>query len=198
MMSIDAFRLFYGLLCLSLCCVVLLPALTYVLTLPEGKGFSELWWVGEGHTAEKYPLSVVPQTDYRVFVGVENHMGYLHHYLVYVKLANQTQPLPDPSISAASPLSPLYEFRLFLQENATWESPVVYAFYNVTREADTLHVWGFSINDVDFNVDYVSSWDSENGGFYFQLFFELWHYDSTSQSFEFNNRFVKIWLKVTA
>jgi hypothetical protein len=51
---------------------------------------------------------------------------------------------------------------------------------------------------VVFDVDAISVWDVEFGGFYFQLFFELWRFDLASYGFRFHNRFVGLWLNMTA
>jgi len=128
---------------------------------------------------------------------VGNHLGGSSYYLVYVKFRNQTQPLPNVTASEASPLPPLYEFRFFVDDGETWESPLAFAFQDVLLQDDSAFVGRLSINDVVFSVNASTTWDSEYNGFYFQLFFELWLYDTALQSFEFHNRFVGIWLNMT-
>jgi hypothetical protein len=54
-----------------------------------------------------------------------------------------------------------------------------------------------SLNGLDLHVGKMVSWDSENKGYYLQLFFELWIYDSNAGGFSFDNRFVGIWLNAT-
>ncbi len=147
--------------------------------------------------AEGYPFLVRPNETYHVFVGIGNHMGYSAYYKVYVKLRNQTEPLPDVSKSEASPLPPVYEFRAFVSDGADWEAPITFAFPEASRYENSYFINRVSINDVVFQVDSPSSWDVENGGFYYQLFFELWLYNATSQGFEFHNRFVGFWLNMT-
>jgi hypothetical protein len=53
------------------------------------------------------------------------------------------------------------------------------------------------VNDIVFPLGTQAKYDSENSGFYFQLLLELWLYNQTSQSFSFNNRFVRLWLNMT-
>jgi len=118
--------------------------------------------------------------------------------MVYVKFRNQTQPLPDVSDSKPSSLSPLYEFQFFVADGETWESLLVFKILDVSLQGDSMLVGNVSINGVAFSVNSLSIWDSENNGFYYQLFFELWLYNNmASQSFQYHDRFVGIWLNAT-
>ncbi len=85
-----------------------------------------------------------------------------------------------------------------MADGGTWESSLTFAFENVSLQGDSMYMGSVSIDDVTFPVGSTSTWDSKNGGFYYQLFFELWHCDLASKSFQYHNRFVWIWLNVTA
>lgn len=198
-MKLEDYRTLFAAVSLALILLAAAPTLSMVIPIPKStERFSELWVLGPNRMAEDYPFNVGGDETYHVFVGVGNHMGYSAYYLVYVKFRNQTQPLPDISNSKPSPLPPLYEFRAFVLDGATWEAPVTFAFSEVSRFENSSLVRRMSINDVAFPVDSPSTWDSENNGFYYQLFFELWLYDVASQGFEFHDRFVGIWLNMTA
>ena len=198
-MNLEDYQVLFFVGTLGLALVAASPALSVALPFKDGYArFSELWLLGPGHMAEDYPFEVAIGETYSVFVGVGNHMGCSEYYVIYVKFRNGTQPLPDIDNSVASPLPPLYEFRFFVPDGESWESPVTFAFQDVSIEDDSVHVGVLSVNDVAFFVDGFSMWDSENGGFYFQLFFELWRYDVASQGFRFHNRFVGIWLNLMA
>jgi len=159
--------------------------------------FSELWVLGPNHMAEDYPFNVTIGEEKQIFVGVGNHMGLSAYYAVYVKLRNQTQTPPDSTTSTSSPVAPLYEFRTVIADGETWEVPVTFSFLEASRFEDSFAVNKISINDEAFVVDYSSTWDSENNGFFYQLFFELWIYDDASSSLRYHNRFVGIWLNMT-
>ncbi len=160
------------------------PAVSLIVSFPDGSElFSEFWLLGPGHMAEDYPFNVRVNETYRVFVGVGNHLGGSAYYLVYVKFRNQTQPLPNATASEPSPLAPLYEFRFFVEDGKTWESPLTFVFQNVSLQGESVFVGSVSINGVIFSIDSFSMWDSENSGFYFQLFFELWLYDTDIAGF---------------
>ena len=198
MMRIEDYRTVFAVTSLALVLVAVAPTLSLVVPFPRSaESFSELWVLGPNHMAEDYPFNVRVGEEYSVFVGVGNHMGCSAYYVVYVKLRNQTQPLPDASRSAPSPLPPLYEFRAFVADGATWEVPLTFTFLEVSRLDDSCFVSQMSVNDVVFSVESPSSWDSENDGFYYQLFFELWLYDVKSNGFQFHDRFVGIWLNMT-
>ena len=197
-MDLEDYRTLFAVTSLALILVAAFPALSLVVPFPGGgERFSELWVLGPNRMAEDYPFDVGVNEAYRVFVGVGNHMGCSSYYVVYVKFRNRAQPLPDAGNSTPSPLPPLYEFRAFVADGATWEAPLTFSFLEVSRLEGSCFVGRMSINDVILSVDCPSRWDSENSGFYYELFFELWLYDVTSRGFRFHDRFVGIWLNVT-
>jgi hypothetical protein len=174
------------------------PTLGLVLHLPSGEKFSELWVLGPGHMAEDYPFNVGADVNYLVYVGVGNHMGCSAYYVVYVKFRNQSESLPNATAGTTSPLPPLFEFRLFVEDGKSWEAPLRFSFSNVSFFGDRCLVGSLMINGVTFNVDKSASWDVENNGYYYQLFMELWIYNVESRAFEFHNRFVGLWLNMTS
>lgn len=196
-MSLDDFKLLYMLSCFGLGLIILSPTLAMVIRLPGGERFSELWILGSGHMAEGYPSNVKADETYRLYLGVGNHMRGLEYYRVYVKFRNQTESLPDTFNGTPSVLDPIFEYSLFLRDDETWEREVSFSFDGVSFEGNTCRVSKLFMDGYVLSVDKVAVWDEEKGGFYFQLFFELWIYDSTVSSFRFHNRFVGLWLNVT-
>jgi hypothetical protein len=177
--------------------LVATPALGMVLNIPTGKKFSELYVLGPGHMAEDYPFNVVEGQKYSVYVGVGNHMAASVYYVLYVKFKNQTEPLPNATIGAPSPLQPLYEYRFFVADGETWESSLVFSISEASFTANQSAVKRMAINNVEFDVDKPAEWDMSNTGFYYQLFLELWTFDPQSNSVQFDNRFVGIHLNLT-
>jgi len=175
------------------------PVLSMVVSFPRGgESFSELWLLGPNHMAEDYPFNVQTGESYSLFLGVGNQLGYSAYYLVYAKFRNQSQPLPNASSSEPSPLPSVYEFRLFVADGGVWEAPVTFRILTASIQGDSIVVESVSINDRVFQVGWSLIWDSENSGFYFQLFFELWLYNMTLSSFQDHNRYVGIWLNMTS
>jgi len=175
------------------------PTLAIFIHLPSGsEKFSELWLLGPGHKAEDYPFNVRVNETYSIYVGVRNQLGYSAYYRVYVKLRNQTQPLPVASDATPSKLPALYEFNFFVVKGQVWETLLNFKILDIERSNDFMIVNNVSINDFPFRVDSISIWIMKMNGFYYQLFFELWLYNMTSQGFQYHNRFVGLWLNVTA
>lgn len=199
-MNLEDYRTVFAAGSLVLILVAAFPGFSVVISLPESaERFSELWILGPEHMAEGYPFNVrVGERQGPVYIGVRNHMGASQYYLIYAKFRNQTQPLPDVLASEPSPLSPLYEFRFFLADGETWETPMSFVVNDVVFNRNSSFVGVISINDHVFPTNLSSGWNSERDGFYYQLFFELWLYRQDLQGFRFHNRFVGIWLNVTA
>jgi len=174
------------------------PALGFVLPAAGGERFSALYVLGPNRMAEDYPFNVKENGEYRIFLGVENHMGSSAYYVLYVKLRGPDEPLPNSTAGIPSPLSALYEYRVILADEQAWEVPVVFSFRGVSFYGNSCSVDTFIIDGLDVDVGKVTSWDAENSGFYVELFFELWIYGNQPDRFSFHDRFVGIWLNVTA
>jgi hypothetical protein len=195
--SFADMKLFYVLSCVVLGFVILSPTLMAVVTLPSGERFSELWVLDPNHATENYPFNVRENELYLVYVGVGNHMGSPSSYVLYVKFRNETEPLPNATTGVPSPLAPLYEYRVFVADNGSSEVPLTFSFSNVSFAGGKAFVGNLVVNGVSFSVDEYVSWDADKSGYYFQLFVELWIYDSLSNGFSYHNRFVSRWLNVT-
>jgi hypothetical protein len=171
-----------------------LPAVSVLVTLPKtGEKFSELWLLGPGHMAEDYPLNITAGQPYTVYLGIGNHMGTSTYYTVYVKFRNQTQPLPNSTLSEPSSLPPSHEIRAFVQDGQTWERLITFSVWY----ENSSFVNRLVINDRSVWTNSSAVWDPERDGFYYQLFLELWIYDTASKNSEFHNRFVTMWLNMT-
>jgi hypothetical protein len=173
------------------------PALALVLHLPAGEKLSELYILGPGHMAQDYPFNVTEGVNYLVYVGVANNLGSSTYYVLYVKFRNQTEPLPNDTAGTPSVLTPLYTYRMFLEDGGSSEFPLTFSFSNVSFSDNQSSVGTLTINGVSFSVSKSASWDSENTGYYYQLFIELWIYNPASDEFSYHNRFVSLWLNVT-
>ena len=196
-MNLEEYRTLFLVVTLGLILVAASPALSMVVPHGGSERFSEFWLLGPTHMAECYPFVVGVDEEYRVFVGVGNHMGGSEYYMVNVKFRNGTQSLPDVGGSVAGSLSSLYEFRFFVGDKGIWEFPVSFVVEDVVVEDDVLNVGDVVVNGVNFPVDVSTVWDSDADGFIFQLFFELWRYDDLSESYRFDDRYVGLWLTVT-
>lgn len=196
-MSLGDFKLLYAASCVLLGLIILSPTLAFVVRLPGGERFSELYVLGSEHLAEEYPFNVSAKGVYRVFLGVGNHMGVLEDYVVYVKLRNQSDSLSDSVNGTSSSLEPLFEYRVALRDGGVWEREVSFSLDGISRYGNFCRISGLVVDDYLVAFDKVAAWNSRTGGFYYQLFFELWRLNGTVSAFEFHNRFVGVWLNVT-
>ena len=196
-MKLDEFRLLFLVAGLVLTLIAASPALSLVSLPRSGERFSELWLLGPEHKAENYPSNVRVNEQYSVYVGVGNQLYELAYYAVYVKFRNQTQQLPNFTTSEPSPLPPLYEFHFFLSDGKVWEAPLTFAIEYVLLQQNFSLVQTISINGMVFPVNCTSTWDLDRNGLYYQMFFELWLYNTTSSSLQYHNRFVGLWLNMT-
>jgi len=194
-MNLRDYRNLFVVCSLGLSFLAFTPVLYGFVPLFVGESFSELSILGPGHLAKDYPFNVRANVEESLYVAVGNHMGESTYYRVNVKLRNQTQSFASDTVP--SMLDPLYEFSVFLLNGEKWEKLIRFKFLEISREVNSVRVRKLMVNDVIFIVDYSSEWDSENNGFYFQLFFELWLYDTTLRSIKYNERSVGIWLNMT-
>lgn len=196
-MNFADVKLIYVFVCVVLGMIILSPTLLSVVSFPEGEQFSELYILDSNRKLENMPFNISANAPYTIHLGVGNEMGALESYLVYVKLRNQTDSLPDCATGSPSSLAPIYEYRLFLGDDEVWEREITFSFENVVIEGKINRISGFSINGDLVDVEKVTVWDSEKDGFLYQLVFELWIYNETTSVFEFHNRYVGLKLNMT-
>jgi uncharacterized membrane protein len=196
-MNFQHLKLIYVGICALLCFLILAPNIMSGKFFAQSENFSELWILGPNHVAEGYPSIVSPNKLYKIYLGVGNLMGDLEYYTVYVKLGNQTEILPNNEGGLPNPLEPVFEYRLFLRDNETWEREVSFSFEQVSFEGNVSRVSRLIIDGHSVDIDEIAVWDTKGNEFYYQLFFELWIYNSTASSFEFHNRSVGLRLNMS-
>jgi len=197
-MNLKECRVFFivTILCLSL--VVVSPLASFVIPQPNFENFSEFWMLGPNQVAEDYPLIAKNSESNRVFIGVGNQMGSSEYYLVYVKLSNSSETLPDVDMSAPSSLPPLFEYRFILDDADVWERSIDFSFEGLILQDEVLDVGYFIVNGVSFPIDLSLVWNIEKEGYYCELFFELWRYEVESSEFIFDDSFVSLRLNLIA
>jgi len=174
------------------------PAIAFFLPSQTGEKFSELYVLGSNNMAEDYPFNVKAGENYKIYLGIGNHMGSSAYYLLYVKIRNQTEPLPNSTEGTPSSLHEIYEYRTLLTEGGVWETSLNFSFRGISFHGNSCFIEILSLNGLDLQVNKIVIWDSENKGYFLQLFFELWiNNPEEANSFSFHNRFVGIWLNMT-
>ncbi len=195
-MHIEEVKFLYVFACIILLLVVLLPTFIGFFSTSVDEEFSELWVLGSNRTIAANPITISANEPYKAYLGVGNHMGKVKYYTVYVKLRNQTESFPSDT-GFPSSLEPIFEYRLFLKNDATWEKELSFSFNGVSFEGNNSSVSGLSFDGNFVDVHKVAALDAEKSGFFYQLFFELWIYDPDS-GFEYHNRSVGLWLNMSS
>jgi hypothetical protein len=174
------------------------PALADLINLPGGEKFSELYMLGPEHLASGYPLNVAISQNYSVYVDVGNHLSSSTYYLLYVKLGNQTEVLPDVDSGVPSSLPSLFEYRFLVQDGQTYEVPLKFSVPEASIDANEFSIKSLTINGERFNVDKTNLLNSNSTVFPFRLIVELWIYNAQSSSFGYHNRFVYLPFNLTS
>jgi hypothetical protein len=180
------------------------PALQRLLVYPQTEFFTEMWLLGPEHKAEDFPFNLTSNTNYKIFVGLGNHLGSCGFYSIQVKLRNQNQPAADSFARTPSSLPPLYSITALVADKGTWESTMRFSFaytYSADPANATLSKVNFNsvrLNGATLSLDGLSAtWDPEGSGFFVYLFFELWIYNDTLDGFQYHERFTSLRFNMT-
>ena len=152
--------------------------------------FSSIYLLGQNGILENLPYIVRIDQTYSLYLGVQNNRDSISYYSVHVKLRNQTDLLTDVTGHDDS-LQAIYEYYFALSPNKNWEAPFSFLINSVAKHDSTSFVDGISINDVDLIVNkqiVQNNLESFNLGF----IFELWIFDSTTNTFQFDDRFINL------
>jgi hypothetical protein len=178
------------------------PALNRLLVYPRTEFFTELWLLGPSRLAENYPYNITRNQDYRVHLGIGNHLGHTAYHLIEVKFRNQTQPAPTsfgpPEDRMPASLPSLLNIAAFVADESVWESPLTFSFdYEYNAIASRIEFRSLTLNGIVLDMSSLTAWNSTNKDFYGNLFFELWLYNETVSDFQYHARFVSLRLNMT-
>jgi hypothetical protein len=108
-------------------------------------------------------------------------MGNVQLVSIRVKLGNETISPPNDTQGLSSPAPLIAEFMRSIQDNKTWELPIVWRLLNVSSVEGSTRILGLQINNQSFLVQDSSARD----GYNFRLIFELWTWNVDSGALEF-------------
>jgi len=174
------------------------PVLVEVIHFPSGEPFSELFLLDSEKGTQNFPFNIVSGQSYTVYLGVGNHMGEATYYVCDVKLRNQTEFSPNSSLQIASSLPTLYEYRSVIQNGENQTIPLTFSISTTSPTKNAIVLKSITINDVEYNVDKIALYDSDNKGYYYQLFVELWAYNPAAGTIQYQNRWVYFWFNATS
>jgi hypothetical protein len=135
--------------------------------------------------------------NYSVYLDVANHMGASSYYTTFVKITNQTESLPSSTLRLPSHLPALYEFKSFIDDGGTWEVPLTFRVNELTFTNGVSRLSSITINGINLSVNQTSEWNSDKAGYYYNLFVELWLFNSTLDISQYHNRSVNLKLNMT-
>ena len=173
------------------------PTISLFVKAPVGQEFSEIYILSSNHTLNNLPFNIVANVNYLVYLGVVNQMGSSCYYTALVKVANTSNYLPNATLEKPSTLPSLFEFNTFLSNGEAWETPLVFQVNQLAFTNGVSQLSSITINGVTFPIDQTSTWNSNNSGYYYYLFVELWLFNPTLGASQYNNRFVSLVLNMT-
>lgn len=181
--------------------LVLCETVAYVTITPRTRDqFLQLYLLGAKHIASDY----YPNDDSNLkllepitwYLGVTDNMGSVQLVSIRLKMSNQTIKPPDDQQALESPAPTVADFTKFLQDNQTWELSLVWSISNATVGNGITRILTLQINNETYQI---SDWSARNG-YNFRLIFELWTWQTDSNTFEFgwntNNEHRIAWLQV--
>jgi uncharacterized membrane protein len=197
-MNLEGYKLIFVAVGLIGVLLIATPALANVIHFPSGEQFSELYLLGPNHMASNYPYDISEGQTYSVYVDVGNNLGSSAYYVLYLKLGNMTDLMPNATLGTPSSLQPIYEYIFSIQNGANWESQLNFSVSSASILGNNSQINTLKINDSNFNIDKPAVRDSNNTEFRYNLLFELWVFNDKSNSVEYNGRFVDLHLNLTS
>jgi uncharacterized membrane protein len=202
-MNLQEYEVLFIVVISILALLVASPVLQRLLVYPQTEVFTEMWLLGPEHKAENYPFNITIGENYHVFLGIANHLEQCTYYLIQLKFRNQTQSAADSFNRTPSTLLPLYSITVFVADKEKLEIPISFSFNYVQNSYNEtllqVRFLGMTFNDAVLNLNgYTAVWDAERSGFFGNLFFELWIYNSTVGALQYHERFTGLWLNMTS
>jgi hypothetical protein len=173
------------------------PTIGLLVKPPADEEFSELYILGPNYTLDYIPFNIKADVTYLVYLGVGNDMGSSCYYTCFVKIGNETELLPDAKLGVPSSLPALFEYKSFISDGGTLEAPLTFRVNELTFTNGTCKLSNMTINGIELSVNQTSAWNSDKGGYYYNLFVELWIFNSTLGISQYHNRFVDLFLNMT-
>lgn len=176
------------------------PAIQQVALLPQKDPLTEFFVLGPFHNAT-YPFNITAGQNYRLYFDVDNHLGAITYYQIQVKFRNELESAPDSFNHTNSNQPSLGAISLFAANNETVELPVDISFqYNIDASNNgQVDVQSVTVNGATLSTNgEVVPYNSARGGFFGNVIFELWIYNGTANDFQYNQRYVSLWLQMNS
>lgn len=121
------------------------------------------------------------QMDWRL--KVHNAMGKAEYVMIKVKLLNSSQSIPDDLTNQPSPEPAIFELTTIIPDKSSRVLPFKWQITDISESGDGyLIINHMVINDRPIDNVKTKSLDGQS----FRILFELWRYDSDSNSFQYS------------
>ena len=173
------------------------PAIQNIVKLPQPEPLTEFSVFGSYHNAT-YPTNITANQNYQLYFGVNNELGVVAYYQIQVKFRTEKQSAPDSFNHTNSEIPALGSVSLFAANQQTVEVPVDISFqYNLDPyNTSQMNLQSVTVNGAKLKTnDEVVFFDTARNGFFGNIFFELWIYNGTSNTFQYHERYLSLWLQ---
>lgn len=197
-MGLSHYKTFILVVTVALALLIASPSIQQVLVYPQTETFTEFWMFGPNHDAA-YPGNVTADQNYRIYLDVTNHLGSTTNYNVEIKFRNQTQSGPDSFNHTSSDLPALSSIAMVAADNQTTETAldISFQYHRVNGTTPRLVMDNITVNGFALDASKTSiAYDEAKGGFYGNLFFELYIYNGTTNAFQYHQRYLSLWLRM--
>jgi len=193
----------YGAVVLTVTVVLALfaasPALQRISISAKAPPITELSILGSYDNAS-YPTNIISGQSYQFYVNIVNQLGSYAYYVVEVKFRTEAQSAPNSFSKTGSSLPPLNSIYFCLANGQSMKLPITFSL-NYSPDGTVAHqmdAQSVVINGSPIAVNQTMTFDWERGGTFGNLFFELWRFDDATNSLQYDQRYVSLWLNMTA
>jgi hypothetical protein len=191
-----------GIVFLAVAIVALLavsPLLQRVSIAPRTDFFTELYIYGPSHNAT-YPYNIAATEEHLLYVDVVNNQGENAQYMLQMKFRSQDQPGPGAFNKTSSSQPALESSTFSVADGKLYEVAMDVSFeYAIDPANDQLDMESVTMNGETYSLHGTTlNYDPSKYGFFGNLYFELYIYNTTVNAWQYDDRFVSLWLKMNA
>jgi uncharacterized membrane protein len=174
------------------------PVIEQYVTAPKTEPLTELSVFGPYHNAS-YPYNLTSGDVYPLYFTVTNHLGYSGYYRLELKFRSQNQSGPNSFSHTASSLPALAKFTFTVENGKSLELPVEVSFnYDVDSLDGKAYLRSLVVNGSTIDTDNLPvDWNSKENAYLGNIFFELYLYNDSVGDFQYNQRYVSLWVNLS-
>jgi uncharacterized membrane protein len=156
-----------------------------------------MWLLGPKHDTI-YPTNVTSDQKIRLYLDVSNHLGVTASYAAEVKFRNAAQSAPNSFDQTYSTQPAIDRLSFSVADNAANELPIDVSFnYTINEEMRLLTMNTININGKTVDLHQTTIvYDVDRGGYFGNLFFELYLHNTQTDRYDYHQRYVSLWLQM--